>query len=202
MLYVLDLGANDGCSIRKLKSEYLQNVSDYQLLSFEPHPFFFEKLEREKTGNIHVYPKAISTCNTTVKFFYSKKCDGSSLNSCKTTNGIEKSKYFEVETIDICDVIKNLNLKYSDKLWIKMDIEGEEYEIIPHLEQHNMIQHIDVLFIEWHYGKLSNITKEQHESCVKKVKDIHVQSWDALNYTNINRLDSEYKAFMQNLLIR
>ena len=41
MIKFLDLGANDGCSIKKIKSIMKEkNIMDYEIYSFEAVPFF------------------------------------------------------------------------------------------------------------------------------------------------------------------
>ena len=197
MLYILDLGANDGCSIRKFKKEYLKSVENYKIISYEPHPFFYNILKNENNSNITIINKAVSIHNNKSKFYYSVRPDGSSLNETKTSNGINKEKFFLVDCIDICDVINNLNLKNNDKLWLKMDIEGEEYNIIPHLYKNNMLKYVNKMFIEWHQSKLKNITLDKHNDCVNMLKNISCQEWDALNYAY--DLNKKYNEFCNDL---
>lgn len=199
MIYILDCGANDGCSIKKFKAEYLKDDVDFRILSYEPHPFFSEQLDSMKDERVAIHKFAVSTKNDNVNLYYSERCDGSTLNKTKTSNGISETRYITVKTIDICDIIRGLNLKNDDKLWIKMDIEGEEYNIIPHLHANNLLASIDRLFIEWHHTKLKNITKHVHEMCVDMVAHIETMEWDALPYTSIKHTDQQYKTYMKSL---
>jgi FkbM family methyltransferase len=199
MIHILDLGANDGCSIRKFKSEFLKN-KEYKIYSFEPHPFFMPYLEKEEKNDkkIKFYKKAVSIKNTKTKFYFSEKNDGSTLNKTKTSNGIDKQKYFEVECIDIAYFIKNLDINQNDELWVKMDIEGEEYNIIPHLYKNNLLTKIDKIFIEWHYEKLLNISKEYHDYCLSLLKNKKTYYWDALPY-KYKDVKKRYIEFRNNL---
>lgn len=205
MLFILDLGAHDGCSIRKFKKEYLKNIPDnqYIIYSFEAHPFFIPYLNNEanKYNNINILNKAVSNKNDTVNFYYSKLSDGSSLNSNKITNEISCDNYITVECIDIVEFINKLNLNQNDQLWIKMDIEGEEYNIIEHLHKNNIIPKINKLFIEWHYKKISNISKDIHDNCVKILDDYKIKTieWDALKYKTKN-INDKYKLYITNLI--
>lgn len=197
MLYILDLGANDGCSIRKFKSEYLKNTKEYKIYSFEPHPFFFKYLSNEVNNddNIIFINKAVSTQNKKTLFYYSIGNDGSTLNNTKISNGINIKNNFSVECIDIVDVIKKLNLTKNDNLWIKMDIEGEEYNLIPHLYKNNLLNIIDKLYIEWHYDRIKNIDINHHNYCKSLLTNIKVYKWDALSYS-IKNIDKEYNKFI------
>jgi FkbM family methyltransferase len=200
MLYILDLGANDGCSIRKFKTEYLNNITDYKIYSFEPHPFFKKYLLNEVNNddNIIYIDKAISTKNIKTSFYYSIRNDGSTLNNTKISNGINIKNKFNVDCIDIVEFINNINLKKTDQLWIKMDIEGEEYNIIPHLKKHNLLNIIDKLFIEWHYKKIKNIDLNLHNLCKSLISNIEEHYWDALPYS-IKNIDKEYQLFISSL---
>lgn len=202
MIYILDLGANDGCSIRKFKYEFLKN-KEYRIYSFEPHPFFVPYLEKEekKDKRVKFYKKAVSVKNAKTIFYYSEGNDGSSLNKTKTSNGIDKKNNFNVECIDIVNFINKLDIKQYDKLWVKMDIEGEEYKIIPHLYKNNLLTKIDKIFIEWHYNKISNITEEHHNYCLSLLKNKNTYYWDALPYAhkNIKKKYNEFKnKFLKN----
>lgn len=198
MLYILDLGGNDGCSIRKFKKEYIK-TEEYKIYTFEPHPFFKKYILNEvnKDKNIIFIDKAISTENKTASFYYSIGNEGSSLNNTKTTNGININNKFNVECINIVEFINSLKLSKNDKLWIKMDVEGEEYNLIPHLHKHKLLNRIDKLFIEWHYEKLKNININDHKYCKSLLLNIEEHYWDALPYS-IKNINNEYKLFIEN----
>lgn len=42
------------------------------------------------------------------------------------------------------------NFKEEDYVVVKMDIEGAEYEVIPHLVETGAYKLVDVLMVEWH----------------------------------------------------
>ncbi len=79
-----------------------------------------------------------------------------------------------------------------------MDIEGSEYNIIPHLHKKNCLKKIDKLLVEWHYDKIPSITKKMHENTVRLVKDIDSENWDALDYRNKDiKYKQEYQSFLK-----
>ena len=78
-----------------------------------------------------------------------------------------------------------------------MDIEGEEYNLIPYLHKKGMLNNVSNLFIEWHYNKIKNISKEAHLNSVKLIKNIKTYNWDALNYS-FKDTNSKYNTYMKN----
>ena len=172
MLIILDLGANDGCSIIKFKKiiEY-KKIKDYRIYSFEPHPFFNKYLSKleENDKNVVFIQKLIGINNNVQRLYLSQESDGgSSIYYDKMTNYIDKRFYILCETIDIVEFFDTLPV--HDELWLKMDIEGAEYEIIPYLKENNCLNSIDKLFIEWHYDKIDSITIDKHTNVYNMVK--------------------------------
>ena len=201
MLIILDLGANDGCSILKFKDILnKKNIIDYKIHSFEPIPFFNKYLNPLSNNKVIIYNKLISTNNNIQKLYLSQHTnDGSSIFNDKITNGISNDKYIICESIDIVSFINNL--EKHDELWIKMDIEGGEYDIIPHLHKFNMLKKINKLFIEWHHNKINNISYEKHKKVVNLLNSIHCEDWDALDYSNNKKMkDKEYIKWIKNMI--
>ena len=60
----------------------------------------------------------------------------------------------EVECIDLCEWIKK-NINKEDKVFLKLDIEGEEYKIFPQLIEQNIIgEYLNEMYVEFHEKKL------------------------------------------------
>ena len=201
-LIILDLGANDGCSVLKFQEILKQHSNiDYHIYSFEPNPFFKERLTQleNKYENVKVIMKIAGTKNNTTNLYLSQgNNDGSSVFSDKMTNKISKNVYIEVEELDIAEFIEGL--PEHDLLWVKMDIEGGEYEIIPHLSKNHCLGKINKLFIEWHHKKIRSVSQQMHNNCINMVKNIDTEIWDALSYSDqSNNAKSEYKSFLKNL---
>ena len=192
MYIIIDLGANDGCSIKKFKTILKnQNISDYKIYSFEPHPYFYNHLKQyESDDRISIIPKIAYTKNCKQNLYISTVGnDGSSIYSDKTTNGVSEKNYVECEAIDIVKFIDSLPT--YKKLWVKMDVEGAEYDLIPYLHQKMVLPKIDTLFIEWHYEKIRSISKEKHTETVEMVKNMKIYLWDALEYRELT--DENYR---------
>ena len=58
MHIIVDLGTNDGCSIKKFQSILQQkNIKDYKIYSFEPHPYFYRHLQQYESDRVTIIPK-------------------------------------------------------------------------------------------------------------------------------------------------
>ena len=108
------------------------------------------------------------------------------------------NKYIICESTDIVSFINNL--EEHTELWIKMDIEGAEYDIIQHLHKFNMLKKINRIFIEWHYNKINSISYETHTQVVNLLNGIHCEEWDALEYSTDKSIkDKEYIKWIKNM---
>ena len=202
MLIILDIGANDGCSVLKFKDILKEkNIEDYQIYSYEPNPFFknyLKKISRENK-NVKVHMNLVGTKNKKTKLYISNGDNaGSSIFHNKRTNKISRKIFVNCNEIDIVEIIKKL--PKHDELWVKLDVEGAEYNIIPHLHKFDCIKSINKLFIEWHYTKIPSVTKEMHDDTYNLVKDLEIEEWDALEYSNNSQeIKLKYMVFLNNL---
>ncbi|NEN24328.1 FkbM family methyltransferase [Cryomorpha ignava] len=105
--------------------------------AFEPDPVAFSELKSNKEANaeyswakkLMIYPKAVSQFNGTAHLG-SKNNGGDSMSSMLFA---DENKSWKVETIDLDSFLKAKNLE-GQPLFIKMDIEGGEYELLPSLK--------------------------------------------------------------------
>lgn len=197
-LIILDLGANDGCSIKKFeKILQKKSILDYKIYSFEPHPYFQQHLKKFENEKISIIPKIAYTKNGREKLYISTiGNDGSTIYNDKKTNGVDINKFVICDTIDIAEFIQSLPTNIT--LWVKMDIEGAEYDLIPHLYNTNNLKKVDKLFIEWHYKKIPSINIETHNNTLALIKGINTEEWDALSFRELN--DKHYRdTFINNL---
>mgnify|MGYP001351768310 CR=1 FL=1 len=195
MLIILDLGANDGCSILKFKDILKKrNIENYKIYSFEPNPYFKNNLFKQENENVKIFMKIAGTRNSLTKLYLSQNNDkGSTIYNDKTSNDINKKIYLNCPEIDIASFIKQI--KGDNELWVKMDVEGAEYKIIPHLYEQDCINMINKLYIEWHYDKIPSISEEFHYKVFNMVKNIEMHNWCAISYSNIYNYN--YKQFLK-----
>jgi FkbM family methyltransferase len=167
MFVFLDIGAHIGES----SDFWLKHYPESKAICFEPLPANCKRI-REK--GYKVIQAAAWIRNEKIKF-YAGLPESGSLYASKTTGGIDPNRFIDVEGIDLAEYIK-VHLRKSDTIVIKMNCEGAEYNIIPHLRKHNLIEWVDTFYIQWHYEKIG-VSKQTHD----KVKGMIISSrWRAM----------------------
>lgn len=132
---IIDAGSNIGLSILYFKKLFPNS----EIISFEPDPYIFSILTENVVNNnltkVKLINKAVSHENKIVKFYH-EGSDGGRMGLN------EDSKLsFDVECINLDDYLTN------DIDFLKIDIEGEENNLIPNLHNLGCVKNI---FIEYH----------------------------------------------------
>jgi len=181
----LDLGANKGQSIEQALHTLLKDTDEYTIHSFEPNPdLCFHMMEKYRdNSNIHIHNKAVWYEPDTLKFYTAKDPIASSLLIEKKTGNLNKDRYIETECIDISLWIED-NLDKEDYNIFKIDIEGAEYFVLPHLIKNNTLEYFNEFHGEWHLRKLDDSNKffsntEQEIKEYFKENGIEFHNWDA-----------------------
>lgn len=155
----IDCGANIGIVSRAMAT---RGATVY---AFEPNPYAFKVCQQKCTAykTIHLMPKAVATIDGTVNLYLHEEAEknqvafsqGSSL--LKTKTNVNPDNYREVETVDLAAFIFGLNTRVN---LLKMDIEGFEVEVIPHLIRTGSIDKIDLCLVELHERKASELLEK------------------------------------------
>jgi FkbM family methyltransferase len=167
MKIFIDLGAYNGDTIKKAMHLY-PDFDKY--IGFEPVPELYKKAKNRfsKDPRVKIYLSAVSSSNGTKKFYISKYkgkiSKGSTLLDSKTSNNIKKSKFIKVNTIDFSEFLEK-NVNEYDEVVLKVDIEGEEYNLFEYMIKTNSIRFIDKIYCDWHYDKIG-VSKERHDKIV------------------------------------
>jgi FkbM family methyltransferase len=146
--HIIDCGANLGMSIIYFKQLY----PNATIIAFEADDYIFNFLEKniESFGykDVELINKAVWNCDDTLSFIVEGGAGGRLEK--ETTIG-------EYKKVTCTSLKKYLIGKKVD--FLKIDIEGAEYEVIKDCE--NEIKNIDYLFIEYHSmpGKEQNLHK-------------------------------------------
>ncbi len=196
--FLLDLGANNGCSLRKFSNE-LEDFSEYQVFSFEPGSVGRSKEMKDtlsKSPNVKFFNQPVSdqaklitfyehTSNSCASTTWEKKAkDKSRVGSCGSNIKGEILEH-EVESIDLANFIsKNILSQNPSRLILKVDIEGEEYRVIPHLLENEIFSHVSELYIEWHgEWNTTAISEKALESQIRvQNPSIKIREWNALGF--------------------
>jgi FkbM family methyltransferase len=140
---IVDCGANIGLSVIYFKNIYPKS----RLLAFEPDESNFEilKLNVQKNSltNIDLFQSAVWTSNGEITF-ESKESEASHVSEGGSGN--------KVNSIRLRDVLE----AYPKIDFLKMDIEGAEYQVMPDI--HDMLPRVKNLFLEYH-GKAEETYK-------------------------------------------
>lgn len=183
----IDCGAHNGCSVRKFNKNFNQE-KEYEIFSFEPNLKSFNSLKNEQ--DVNCYNAAVSTYDGEIEFYIHESDDYActtyapkgTMKNCGSPKRGKVSKTVN-KVINLSNFIID-NFSETDFIILKLDVEGEEYNIIPHLIESGAIDYIDELFIEWHsrWLGLSNEKDRFYESLLKD-KNIKVDNtWDAAGF--------------------
>ncbi len=78
-----------------------------------------------------------------------------------------------VECIDFSKWIID-NFSEDDFIFLKMDIEGSEYKILPKMIEDNSIKYINKLAIEWHHWIMPEF-KEETDNLIQKINSLGIE---------------------------
>lgn len=170
----LDVGGWTGASAIFFR-KYHPSGYDFEIFTFECDKKNIEIIKSKKLP-IMLIEKAVWSYNGKVKFYYSGSHTqaGGTMYAHKTTGGIKPTNYYEVECIDIAEFIRD-NFSSNDDIIMKLNCEGAEYEIITHLNKHNLINRISKWYVQWHWHKI-NMSVLEHNRISNMIPGWH--EWD------------------------
>lgn len=159
----LDCGAWNGTSVDFFLEHYPE-ADEFEIHSFECLPDNIELLKNKQT-NAHEY--AVWTSNGHTRL-YTGLTESGSIYKEKTSGGLSPTRYIDVNTIDIAEFIKN-NFTKDDYIIMKLNVEGAEYDILPHMLKEGILDWIDEWYIQWHWNKIK-LNKTVHDKVSSLVK--------------------------------
>lgn len=143
---IFDCGANIGISVLYFKALYPEST----IIAFEPNPNLFALLEKNVLDNqlkdVYIHQVALSATNEEISFFINDNL-GSFLSSKFQHRGGDNE--IQVKAVQLSGYIK----RYSDIDFLKMDIEGAEYEVIQELNEKKLLDAVQKFIVEYHYFK-------------------------------------------------
>lgn len=164
----LVFGAHNGSTIRKLdkidteKVYGKKNIVWHEIHLFEPQPDHVKALQELEASDsrIKYHNVAVSIQDAQMNFYLrgGGGKDGSTLDEFKTTGGFHDT--ITVNVINIIEWIKQ-NTNEDDFVVIDMDIECEEYKILPVLMKDKVCNRIQFISIEFHNNKSSFYSKNK-----------------------------------------
>ena len=178
----IDCGANVG----EVLSNFMKDLPDHQFHAFEANIDLISTIEenikqKQNFLKVHIHNKAVWVKDGTINLYLghhesSTVLLGKKVPSCYNQQ-IDYTAPRIVECIDFSHwLVQNFDLK--DKITVKMDIEGAEYDVLEHLLKQGTINYISQLFVEWHYDRYEYISFERHSSLFSELnKYIKVLPW-------------------------
>ena len=141
---IIDCGANIGISVLYLKSLY----PDSDLIAFEPDEGNFELLSKNAQLNrlqgLDLRKAAVWINNGTISF------EGNETEASRIDEKKESGKQVQCQRLaDLLEKVKHVD-------FLKIDIEGAEYEVIKDCAKH--LSRVDNMFLEYH-GKTNETYK-------------------------------------------
>ena len=182
MKVFLDCGTNMGQGLNEFDSKLkLINQPDWKIYCFEPNPCIGLTTLFPKATNITYLQKAVWIKNTSLEFCMQGK-DADNLNGLGSKLEVVDKKYnpgncrFKLETVEAIDlsefILKLVKEDSNVEIYMKMDIEGAEFEVLQHLIDTNTIRYIKEVYCECH-GRFRFALEDQKKPEIKKkIRDI------------------------------
>lgn len=152
---VFDIGMNIGIS----SLFFALNQKVTQIYSFEPvvttynQAVYNLELNQAYSSKIEAFHFGLGGSSRVEKVLYNSEAKGNCGIRLDSSLVIDRNNAEEIEINiqDVSKVLPDLMAKHSgQKVVLKIDCEGAEYEIIQKLNDANLFNDIDVLLIEWH----------------------------------------------------
>ena len=175
---VIDIGANIGIS--SLFFSRLKFVD--KIYSFEPVPQTYQQAKNNISNNksiskvTQLHNFGLGKNNRSEVFIFNKEMKGNtgvrgllSPSYAANSNNFTEVKVSIRDTSEIITQIKNDN--NGEKIVVKMDCEGAEYEIFDNLTNSGVLNDIDVFMIEWHDkgpAEIENALINAHFNCFSR----------------------------------
>lgn len=167
MKVFLDIGAHVGES----SDFWLEFYPDFKVICFEPYPNNCQLIRKK---GYEVIQKAVWIHGNGLRFYTGLHQSGS-VYSTKRTGGLNPNKYIHVDSLDLAKFFRE-RLKKSDYIVAKLNCEGAEYDLIPHLKRQGLLDWVDRWFVQWHWNKIG-ISEEKHRYISSMINS---EAWHAM----------------------
>ena len=157
---MIDIGFNIGIT----SLAFAQNNNIKQIYGYEPFgPTYQNGLENLKQNplsakKIKVYNFGLSDKECSLEIAYNKERIGS-MSTIKDRFSNNFDFIEKVIVKNAADELRPIFEKHSEKIFLKIDCEGAEKEIIPCLNQAGLLKKTDVIIMEWHFEYPHTILK-------------------------------------------
>lgn len=190
----LDLGTHYGEGLREFIDKHQMN-SSWIIHTFEANPITYDMFVKDHLQNtdwVIPHNSAVSSFNGTIPMNLETPPNEPETGMGSSVIPLEKwdpwgngnrehfKRTVDVPCIDFSEFIKNHFLK-TDKIIVKMDIEGSEYDTLERLIETGVIDYIDELTVEWHlrFFRNQDEIKLREENIMAELakRNIKLESW-------------------------
>ena len=165
---VFDFGANNGIISQYLFDKYSCNIE-----VFEPNPYCFAILKKIFNGNskVKLHKLAVSNKSQKQRFYLSRRSPDVTDMSLSEIPSLERKKtnvssshYITVKCVNVEKLFK----KFKKINFLKIDIEGHEYKLLPTIIKN--IKKFDKIYCEMHGKTHRSEFKKDFEKWDKKLR--------------------------------
>ena len=167
----VDAGSNLGQGFQWFSTYYGHDQVSYHL--FEPNPNchpYLDKLTHEAGTDVQLYKSGVGAADGTFQFFGLSEAEGGELSQGGSINPQHNSDLYAADTanainvdvINFGDYLKEQSAKYQS-IVVKLDVEGEEVNLLEHLISTGAHELISILYVEFH----SHFQAEPERSATK-----------------------------------
>lgn len=169
---VIDCGANIGVYTEMLARK------GATVHAFEPHPEAFRELQSRtsKFRNVHCHNQAVSNANGHMRLYL--KADDKSIGATQSASlmpqkdNISIVDFVDVEVIRLSEFVQTIGAVR----FLKMDIEGAEYLVLPDLIQTGAYRNIESIHVETH--ERSPGLRPLHDDLLAMLRSYQVKNID------------------------
>ena len=194
----IDGGANIGQSTKAFLDQWPES-EQYWIYMFEPDSQCGTTinnaiLEHDKkfgpNPKMNFIQKAIYTYDGEIDFFVKfPASEGNTLIKEKTLKESRIYNKHKVQCVDLSRWIRD-NVFESDHLILKLDIEGAEYEVIPHLKETGALSLVDIFFLEIH-GLKCNKSFDESMELIQTINSLNKEAFvwcaDTFDFSNYEK---------------
>jgi FkbM family methyltransferase len=192
MNYLIDCGTNLFFGLNHLNNVFNFNTS-WKIDCFEANPLIYEEAIRnyfpKYDADISFFNKAVWVHNDFVEVNINELLpldNGSNILKNPPPRDIvynrdfKWSKKIKVPSVRLADLIRNAD---RGRIVVKIDVEGAEFEILKDLIEENLLNKIDVLYVEFHdrffLNELEKYSLLKQELIVKIKSQVKIfKEWD------------------------
>lgn len=154
----IDAGAHFGESYTAFQKSGLYSKYTWELFAIEANPGLASKLP--EAPNLTVISKAIWVSEGTIDFHMLSETSGA--NTVLPLDA-EKKRVISVESFDFSQWLKD-NFSEDDRVFLSMDIEGAEYQVLQKVLEDKAHRLIDRLYVEVHPWLLKDMPLNKAEA--------------------------------------